>query len=377
MSQTPQNALDRVKAQMMLNPNSLFYTSVFFSLNHVWDNSLPTAATDGVSVFFNEEYFMNCSPEQRMGLVLHETEHVMGMHMLRRGERDPRKWNIACDIVIDTGLDIAKFQVPDSLADRQYQDMTAEQVYDLLPEPPESYKPDILGAPGDGGEDGSIPAPMGPKELEEHINGILVRAATQVTAAGADPGQIPGSVQVYLKSLLSPQLPWEQLLARYTRQIAKTYYDFQKPNRRYFPDVILPTPRGEKIGHIAVAMDMSGSVTDEESRHFASETYAVVRKLRPKLLSLVQFDTAIKSVTDITSPADLADVKYHGRGGTDLRALMEWASENKPAVMVVFTDGYFDHNYSNPGVPVIWVIHASVPFNPPFGQVVEYQFKKP
>lgn len=375
MSKLPhQKALDKVKIKLMEREDSLFYTSVFFSLNHIWDDTIPTACTDGKSVRFNIDYFMKWDVDHQLGLVLHETEHVVLKHMVRLGNRDFKKWNYAADHVIDTGLTDRGFKVPDSLFDPFYRGMSTEQVYNLLPDPPEGFQCDIV-LPGDGDSPGNEKGSGAATVLEEQINDILIRAAMHVQMSGKDPGLIPGEVRIYLDQLLNPKLPWQLLLKRFCNQVVKRDYSFKKPNRRYFPDMLLPGRSGEGMSHIAAIVDMSGSVTDRESQHFASEAFAIFKNLRPEVLNLVQFDTQIKSVSPIRFASDMSKVTYHGRGGTRIAPVIEWIAENKPAVAVIFTDGEFHINSPDPKVPIIWVIHGRHNFAPPYGKVIRYEIK--
>jgi predicted metal-dependent peptidase len=367
-------ALNKIKVELMEDPNTLFYTNVFFSLNHLWDTSIETACTNGYWIKFNPDFFLAQSSKQQLGLVLHETEHVAFMHMARMNERNPEKWNIACDHVINLGLTERGFQLPDKgFCDKAYKGMSAEEVYALLPDPPKSFTMDLVMAEGDGSDDSSKEgAQSNVTALEEHINDILIRAAMQVKASGADAGQIPAHIQVRLDKLLNPRLPWNRLLSRYCHALKKTDYSFRKPNRRYFPDMLLPSQHGEGLGNIAIALDMSGSVSDKQSSHFASEMRQIVKQLGPKLLELAQFDTDIKSVHKVTSLKDLEKVTYHGRGGTRIDPVMHWLKGTQHDVAIIFTDGYFQSPTVKPKMPVIWVIHDNPGFQAPFGRVIHY-----
>jgi predicted metal-dependent peptidase len=368
-----QKALDRVKIALMERSDTLFYTTVFFSLDQEWDTDIPTACTNGYKIKFNPDFFLKQSPAQQMGLVLHETEHVAFMHMARGETFDDEKWNCACDYVINQGLIDRGFKLPEGgLWDTKYRNMSAEEVYAILPDPPEGYTMDLVM--GDSPEEGGTgnKEASSDKALKEHINDILIRAAMQVRMAGADPGQIPGHIQVYLDKLLNPKLPWDRILSKYCHAMKKTDYSFRKPNRRYFPDMLLPSQHGEAMGKIAVALDMSGSVTDAQSTHFATEVYKIVKRLDPKLLQLAQFDTQIKSVTDITSVNDLKKVTYHGRGGTAIAPVIDWIADTKPDVAIIFTDGEFRHYTRKSKTPIIWVIHSNPKFKPPYGKVIHY-----
>ena len=363
-----QKELDKMKIALMDDPECVFYTSVFFSLNPVWTHEYPSAATDGVNVYFNPTYFAQESPGQRKCLAIHETEHVAFLHPVRLGDRDPIKANIAMDYVINAGLKDRGFELyTGALYDPQYRGMCWEEVYDLLPDTsPAGFTPDVI----EGARTGDDPKNT---ELEEHINDILVRAAMQVQAAGADPGQIPGHIRVYLDQLLHPKLPWYRLLDRHCTRLSKTDYSFRKPNRRFFPDMILPSMNTPGMGHVGAAMDMSGSVTDRESTIIVTEIYSILRRIKPKEISLVQFDTDIKSIDSVTSIADLKKVTFHGRGGTNIAPVIDWAIKARPDVLIIFTDGHFNRYNIDPKLPVIWVIYDNPSWTAPYGRVIHFQ----
>ena len=202
---------------------------------------------------------------------------------------------------------------------------------------------------------------------------ILVRAAIQSKARKEGPGSIPGDIQIYLHNLLNPKLPWNQILQRYLKQATKEDYSFRKPNRRYFPKLILPSLYSQKVEDLAIAIDTSGSITDEQFHQFISETHSLLRMMKPQKLSLIQFDTSIKSVDTIKNIHDLMQVKFSGRGGTLIAPVLEWANENKPKVLLVFSDGEFYWPGIETKVNTIWLIHGEHPFAPPFGKTINYK----
>lgn len=358
-----QLAFNKAKIQLMSREDSAFFTTVFFSLKHIWDDSIPTAATDGLSIAFNPHFFMSLHPEERLFLILHETLHVAYLHMLRRGGRDPAKFNIAADHVINIQLIERKFKMPKmGLADFQYQGMSVEQVYNLLPDPPKGSNTDL-----------DILAPAMPtEELTQAIEDILVRASVQSKIQGDAPGTIPGEIQVFLNGLLSPKLPWYRILQKYIQALAKNDYSFRKPNRRFFPQYHLPSLFGTKMIDIAIAVDISGSVTDDEFKVFISEIHCILKMLKPEKISLLQFDSVIKSVTVIRNVKELSQVQFKGRGGTKINPVLNWANENKPYLLLTFTDGCFRFTEVDTKVPTIWVINDNHRFSAPFGKVVHY-----
>ena len=78
-----QQALNKAKIELMRRPDSVFFITVCFSLKHIWDSSIKTAATNGIDIKFNPGFFMSLTAEERLFLLLHETCHVAYQHMCR------------------------------------------------------------------------------------------------------------------------------------------------------------------------------------------------------------------------------------------------------------------------------------------------------
>jgi predicted metal-dependent peptidase len=63
------------------------------------DEWCSTAATDGRKFYYNSEFVNNLPLKQLEFLVGHEVLHAVYDHMGRRGNRDPKLWNIADEFV--------------------------------------------------------------------------------------------------------------------------------------------------------------------------------------------------------------------------------------------------------------------------------------
>ena len=123
---------------------------------------------------------------------------------------------------------------------------------------------------------------------------------------------------------------------------------------------------------MAIAVDVSGSVSDEEFKVFVSETHSIMRMLHPKKISLIQFDVGIKSVSEVKNVKELMGVQFKGRGGTHIDPVLEWANENKPQLLLVFTDGDFHKPKVETRANTIWLIHNNKDFKAPFGKIIHY-----
>lgn len=411
-----EQAMVHAKVAFMQDPKAMFLYMVCFHMRFAWDDAVQTACVDGYTMTISPAFWMKISHEMRVTLLAHETGHVIREHMGRRGNRLPHVYNYAGDYVINQELKEAgyvpiKWTLDDGrdtqwLQDGRFAGMSTERVYDILvsemppPPPPQSGtggtgqpSPSGDGKPRDGTGAGSDDAendpnahwvdiaepakdadgnPVSPAEVAEHIKEIIVSAATAATMNG-QPGSIPGAVQMYLDSLLKPKLPMATYLRRFFTSLQKNDYTWQRPNRRYQP-MYLPSMRSEALCEIAFAYDMSCSVKDSDIKRYVSEMVGVMRNLKPTKLTLILFDTDIRSVNTIKSVQDLMEVKLIGRGGTDIYPLMEWADKNKPAALCVFTDGEFHVREKKPPCPILWMIHNKRrPFNCHYGTIIPFE----
>lgn len=360
---TMQQCLDKAKIALMARADSAFFTTVCFSLKMGWDDTLPTAATNGTWIKFNPAFFMGLTVEERVFLLIHESMHVAYLHMDRLQTRNPRKWNIAADHVINLMLLERGFKMPkNGLADPQYKGMSTEEVYALLPDPAGQ---DV---------DCDLREPDGPSEdLQKEVQDILVRASIQSKLQNDAEGSIPGSIQIFLNKLLNPKLPWNVILQKFLHSMTKDNYSFRKPNRRFFPQYYLPSLYSERLANIAIAVDTSGSVSDDEFTRFITETHSILRMMRPEKISLIQFDTQVKSVDEIRDVRELSQVTFKGRGGTKITPVINWVNENKPQLLLVFSDGEFRFMGVETKTPVIWLIHENEKFSAPFGKTIHYE----
>ncbi len=357
-----QQALNKAKINLMSRADSAFFTTVCFSLKFMWDETIPTAATNGTAIKINSKFFMSLNPEERVFLLIHESMHVAYLHMDRLQTRDPAKFNVAADHVINLMLIERGFQMPKvGLADPIYKGMSTEEVYNLLPAQDPS-KTDMDIQPSD------IPS----EELEQAVQDILVRASIQSKMQNDKAGSIPGEIQIFLDKLLDPKLPWNRILQKFLHSMSKNDYTFRKPNRRYFPDHYLPSLYSEKLTNLAIAVDTSGSVSDTDFLRFISEIHCILRMMKPDKITLIQFDTGIKEVSQVRSVQELSKVAFSGRGGTRIEPVLQWANENKPQALLVFTDGHFRFSNEDTKTKTIWLIHDNKKFVAPFGKTIHY-----
>lgn len=395
-------AFDVAKLHLFKTPNAMFFISCLYSLKHKFTYEVPTAATDTEWVLYNPEFYLSLTTPERIFLMLHETLHVAYFHMARKQTRDHQLWNTACDYVINDMLIDAGFKMPKGgLHDKIYEGMSAEQVYDKLLEeskedggsgqsspqyddlmPVGSYGKAQGQDPSDeegNAEGGKTLAPATAEDLskaQERIDDMLVRAATASQMNGDKAGSIPGDFAKHIDSLLNPKMPWNRILRKYLTAFKKDDFSYRRINRRFFPEFYIPSLQNEAMGEIAVAIDVSGSVSKEQFRHFVSETGAILKMLKPEKLTLISFDTEIKQEDVLKDFRDIYNVKFRTGGGTCIRPVVKWANEHKPKILILFTDGYFDmpRKLIDKNTHVFWIINDNDYFEAPYGKVITYEF---
>src|ERR1700735_4192402 len=121
------------KARMSLILDHPFFGSLLFRLKGRECRSVPTMATDGVSLFYNPDFVETLNAATLAGTLAHEVMHPALHHHVRRSGRDPKRWNVACDFAINPLLVDAGLSLPEGvLIDDRFRGMSAEQIYNLL-----------------------------------------------------------------------------------------------------------------------------------------------------------------------------------------------------------------------------------------------------
>lgn len=360
--------LSKVKIKLFLKKGAVFLASIMGQTEFQWSEQVPTAATNGIKIWFNPQFWMKLPDETRVTVMAHELWHIAYQHMLRRSNRDPEKWNIAADHVINLALeaDGFKFDGTNPVKDSKYKDMGTEEIYEILPNPP--AQPKSGGGGNQQGKDMAGDLMDVPADQEMEIISKVIQA-TQAAQMAGQPGSIPGEIQLALDKFLNPKLPWQILLRRFFTEQSREDYSWKRPNRRY--DEYLPSLYSEDgLTTINYYLDISGSVSDGDILRFNSEVKHIHEEFSPEHLNLITFDTKIQDTYHF-GPDDTFDgIVVTGRGGTDLRCVRKHIQDTKPNVAVIFSDLYVDPMESVGDIPVLWIVIGNPSAQVPFGQMV-------
>mgnify|MGYP002716847052 CR=1 FL=1 len=360
---TPQHALDKAIIGLFQKKCSSFLSVIFCGHKVIWDESIPTACTNGKELRINPDWWLSMSDDMRVTVLAHEMWHPALFHIdpARIKGRNFRIWNAACDHAINLMLKEHGYVFNIShLADERFIGMSAEQIYDILiQEQPEIELP--------FGEDFEPTDQTKPEEIAE-IQQLVLRA-TVVSSMDKSYEDLPDSLKQTIHRLLNPKLPWETLLAQFLTERSEEGYSWRVPNRRY-QHVYLPSRIGEGgLEHLVWAFDVSASVTDRQIATFLAEIHKAHDLFHPKRMTILTFDTMIRDVYEINENSKLDRLDLYGRGGTCMECIVEYAMQNKSSAMVVFSD-LECYPPTNPKIPVLFICLDNPEFSMPFGKTI-------
>ena len=359
------------KAKTALILEHPFIGSVALNMPMSIDNSVPTAATNGKRVLFNEEFCNGLSDEELKFLVAHECMHPMLEHNFRRGERDAYKWNQAADYVINkllTDEGIGKMPEQGLLDDTIYKNGggTSDGIFNLLPDTPEDGQGNGgQGQPLDSCEDGQgSPAEVSQQQAEWKVK------VAQAAQSAKMMGKMSAGLERLVDEILKPKVDWRDVLQRFVVKCRSDQRSWARPNRRFLSQgLYLPSVSGESLGEIAFAVDCSGSIGQDEINQFASEITTVWQDQRPTKVHVIYFDSEV-SHYDEFGQDDEPVVKPHGGVGTAFSPVFRYMADKgiEPVACIFLTDLCCDDFGDAPDYPVLWV--STHDNKAPFGEVV-------
>jgi predicted metal-dependent peptidase len=359
-------------AIIRLKGNAPFFSVLCLFAEFRETESVPTAATDGRTIFYNPTFVSSLKSRELDGVLLHEVLHAALMHAVRRGTRDPIRWNIAGDVVVNGIVAQQTFvDLPgEAIRAPKLEHLRVEEIYELLDQHSElsHHHPDCL-LPGDSdGSDEKSAAARRLLELEEYWKRALRQA--EAVARSMQHGHLPAGIDRLLDHLGRPQIDWRSQLWRF---LVRTPADFGGFDRRFFSRrLYLDTLESETVRAL-IAIDTSGSIDASHLDLFLGEVRGILGAY-PHLIGELYYADA-----ELYGPFDVGEqVKAPrpvGGGGTSFVPFFRRAAEESfhgEAVCIYLTDGYGTFPSEPPNLPVLWVVTpgglADAQF--PFGDVV-------
>jgi len=375
------------------------------------DEWCPTAATDGRKFYYNSRFIMLLADEKECEFLFgHEVLHCIYEHIGRRvdNKHQGQLSNIAADYCVNG--DLVKHNVGrmittvPCLHDTKYYGWSYEKVYKDLYDNAEKIDISELvdqlldehlentestnqdsgsnkeGKGKDNDEDdtsGKKPA-LSEKDLAE-IKDELREALLAAAKNSGSPGELPLGVQRIIQQITAPKLNWRELLRLQIESTIKNDYTWARPNRKaWHIDAILPGLKYDEMIDVVVAVDMSGSVGEEQARDFLSEVKGITEEYSNFNIHIFCFDTEVYNPQQFSGDNldNVAEYEFAGGGGTDFDSIFKYLKDEQiiPQLLLVFTDGYPFGTWGDPNYcETLWIIHGDKQPNPPFGTWTLYE----
>lgn len=338
-----------------------FFAHLAMHLEAVPYRNTQFVAVDGTKFFINPDWWNAQTRVTHNSVMIVAILHCTLQHTTRKSMRTPKRWDAACDLAaIDIMLE-ASMSIPAEMWDHQTfkveREDIAEGYYEVLPEEEDMPSDGNLTevAQGDATD---------PDKWRENVNAAIGVAKSK--------GDISEGVLRLVGEILEPKLPWTNLLQQFIDSLANNDYRSLPPNRRHIHNnIYAPSVESNSLGTIAVAIDTSGSVGDEELQQFGGELQGILMSYDCTVV-LIWHDSKVCHTEVVTSPT--FDFRPVGNGGTCHKPVFRWVNKHHPNVscVVCLTDMYSEFG-PEPDYPVIFVSCSKSGTHPEpgFGDVIE------
>jgi len=323
---------------------------------------------------YNPDFFEGLPDNQKAGVLKHEFYHLIFDHVTtRKPEGVPhQKWNIAADLAINSHL---VGELPEQCCmpgEGPFADLplgeSAEWYLANLPEDDESegQQGDGEGGEGEpsegddsGGQDnnndnGNGPSSSKPGNFDDHsgwdeaasseanqmakerLKNAIKEAAQEASQSAKGWGSVSGEVRKEIMKRLETKVDWRKVLRYFikTSQRANRSSTIKRINRRYA--YIHPGKKVRRQAKIAIAIDQSGSVSDEMLAAFFAELNNLAKLAE---FTVVPFDTQVdESKVYIWKKGKSQKPERVLCGGTCFEAPTDWANNNNVDGLIILTD---------------------------------------
>lgn len=347
------------------------------------DAQCPTAATDGVYLYYNPKWFEKLSETERLFTLAHEVRHCALLHMTRRGHRDAQLWNIAADLRIN--LDLQKEgigQMPKGgLLDASVGDNSTERIYHDLQKNMKKVKQltsggngwnfgGVMDAPQQGqgkskqGQGQQANQGQGQEQASSSSTGDLENdwkvAVEQASFAAKKAGRDPLGVDVVLKVTRESKTDWRDVLRKYVTTMGD--FSWMRANRRFVGQgIYLPGQTKTRLKRVVFALDTSGSIacSPELMGKLASEASAIMTQAEawPEVVTIIYCDAAVQGCHDCQG--EELSFAPKGGGGTAFQPVFDFIQQQewRDEVQVLFylTDLECFDKPQKPSYDVVWI----------------------
>ena len=295
-----------------------FFAALSRKIEKRADSNIPTAGvrvcpnTAQFEMIYNPEFFASMPEAHVRGVLKHEFYHLIFEHVTSRKPEgvEHKTWNIAADLAINSHL---VGELPDMACMpgvAPFEDLplgqTAEWYLAHMPKNDESAGGEGSGEGGEGDEgdepgsfddhsgwddDSNSPAQQAANQMaKERLRQAMKEAAQEASKSPQGWGSMSGEVKQEILKRLETKVDWRKVLRYFikTSQRANKRSSVKRINKRYA--YIHPGKKVQRQAKIAIAIDQSGSVSDDMLESFFAELNTLSKLAA---FTVVPFDTEV------------------------------------------------------------------------------------
>ena len=369
--------IDKVNLSLMEEKDN-FYGYFLFQMGREirFDISSPSSINfKGAKyvIYFNPIIFLQLNIQQMESTIKHEIHHILSLHLVRakelKGKFSTLAINLAMDIVVNqclnnlppyaTTLKAVNLKYDLNLEAYNTFEYYAENIQNVLNTLEESDEGEFDDSWGEN-ENGYDPEKTHDIwDESECLDEKTIKEFTEKFISNSEKGKIPLHVEGMISALKNSkgELPWNLFLRRLMGTVeSNKKKTITRRNRRQPNRLDL---RGEIRNHkaeIAVAIDISGSISDEEFKQAVKEVLSIVKNYNHEI-TIIECDKEVRSTYKVKSVNDIRERCATG-GGTRFTPVFEYANNKNINLLVYFTDGKGENKLGviPRGYKVLWII---------------------
>lgn len=342
-----------------------FYAELVLQMDRIISKRVPTAGVcikERVQLYVNMDFFSTLTHKEQVAVLKHECMHILNDHIPRGKELAPdvyaktedcvdrmindakhKLMNVAADCSINPGIPNisedcvlpSQFKLKNGeLFEWYVEHLKDNEALKGLTE----YDGHSLWAESDGSKE----------ELKEKLRRAVNDAAKRTKQAG----KMTPENELMVDRLNYKPKDWKSDLRRFAARAIETAVTTSKKkrNRRY--GITFPGYVKEEVLHIGVALDTSGSISDEALCQFMAEVGNIAKYAT---VTVVEADCEVKD-SYLFDPKKTYKVK--GRGGTAYQPAFDYFNKNTDVDGVIYFGDMdcFDEKINKPKYPVLWAI---------------------
>lgn len=347
------------------------------------DPNIKTIATNGRKLYYNPKAVRAMTRDEMVWAITHVTIHIVYDHIGRRYNRDEKLYHYACDLVANCDLEELRIgkrpgknvSGTEPAYDPDYNDKIVEEVYELLLKkfPNRDDLPPSFDYHMEIGE-GMDASERADFEL------MLDSAILQANSIAGGKGQ-SNSVMRYISDLTEPKLDWRSFVSTSISEMKKSDYTWSRQSKKSRSmGLYLPAQDDASYAEVVVALDTSGSMSEEMLRDLVSEVYGAMSQFNDYKLHILCFDTSVHNPKTFTPDNAHECTMYEpmGGGGTAFECVFKWLKDREitPKQLVFLTDGYPNDSWGDPDYcDTVFIIHSNPrkDLKSPFGTTLYYE----